>query len=669
MFGLRGKLILAFAMLTCLTMICAGIVIHSMNRSVASFDHVAGSALPSLRIAERLARHSERATAQIAQLFAVRSAADQDQLRLEWESIEFALNAALTGARKLASPLAEIDDLTTRILQIKAARERLDEAVGQRMFMTAQQNARRASLLQASRKFQDILEPLIAIAEWEQVTNQPPSSLDNALITDPSPIEPAAGLTRPGPLTTLLRLRQMTSDIVTRLLAVGQERRPQHLQLAVIRTRSHVDRVRALLSTLDHDAGLYLAELTDQILTSGSGPIGLPALRQKALANENLMTSLKAAASLHIRQLETITNGLVRDTSRAFDLDRQAFHETQRQMSFLVLAAAALSVLATLGIGVFYVQDRMVHPILALSQAVKSFEQGQAFDLDVKRHRDEIGQLGRAFVHMAESRRHAETALAERNHLLAATNGELERANVELERSNQELESFASIAAHDLKEPLRAIRNHAQFLIEDHAQEIGDGGAKRLDRLVALGGRMDRLINDLLYYARLGRQEQTVEPIDLPALIADIEVDLADALKARDARIILQDGLPAIEGNSLQIATVFRNLISNATKYNDEAEKRVEIGIDPEAEQDPSMTTFYVRDNGVGIEKDLQAAAFKMFKRLHPRSAYGEGTGAGLSFVKKIVENQGGSIWLSSIPGQGTTFFLTLRRYPGETRA
>lgn len=133
-------------------------------------------------------------------------------------------------------------------------------------------------------------------------------------------------------------------------------------------------------------------------------------------------------------------------------------------------------------------------------------------------------------------------------------------------------------------------------------------------------------------------------------------------MKTRHAEILAQDELPVIKGNKAQIATVFQKLISNATKYNDAKDKVVEIGVDQAVQQDtPSnVATFYVSDNG--IDDGLQEDVFKIFKRLNSRKAYGEGTGAGLSFVKKIVENQGGSIWFTTKPGEGTTFFFNLRR-------
>lgn len=234
----------------------------------------------------------------------------------------------------------------------------------------------------------------------------------------------------------------------------------------------------------------------------------------------------------------------------------------------------------------------------------------------------------------------------------------------ELERSNRELDDFAYIASHDLKEPLRAIHNHANFLIEDYHDNLGEDGQKRLGRMIKLSKRMEKLIADLLYFSRLGRGEQTMETIDPIAVIAGIETNLAETLASRHARIDIAEPLPSIVGHPAHITALFQNLIVNGIKYNDAEEVVIEIGSTPAAEGKGlgPFETFYVKDNGIGIDEEFQDSIFRIFKRLNSEKAYGEGTGAGLTFVKKIVENHGGRIWLQSEAGEGTTFFFTLQR-------
>ena len=232
-----------------------------------------------------------------------------------------------------------------------------------------------------------------------------------------------------------------------------------------------------------------------------------------------------------------------------------------------------------------------------------------------------------------------------------------------LERSNKELDDFAYIASHDLKEPLRGIHNHSRFLLEDNAQKLDAESVGRLDRLVFLSQRMERLVNDLLYFSRLGRQELAIQPTDMGAVIADIEATLEHFLGERSARIAVAGQLPPVTCDRTRVTELLRNLITNAVKYNDKKDKLVEIG---HLESRPNRAgavlrgVFFVRDNGVGIAPEFHDDIFRIFKRLQASKEPEDGTGVGLTFVKKIVERHGGEIWLDSEPGKGTTFFFTL---------
>ncbi|MEM7041676.1 MAG: ATP-binding protein [Pseudomonadota bacterium] len=239
---------------------------------------------------------------------------------------------------------------------------------------------------------------------------------------------------------------------------------------------------------------------------------------------------------------------------------------------------------------------------------------------------------------------------------------ELDRRAQELERSNRELDDFAHIASHDLKEPLRAIANHASFLLEDYSDRLDDEGERRLHRLIKLSQRMEKLIADLLFYSRIRDGDQPRQSVDLNDVIADVELGLADFMRQRNARLSLPTPLPKVTAAGPHMATVFQNLIVNGIKYNDSKEKIIEVGFDANGDQtsDIANPVFHVRDNGIGIDDAFRDDVFRIFKRLNSEKAYGEGTGAGLTFVKKIVEYHGGGIWLESSPGKGTTFFFTL---------
>lgn len=225
----------------------------------------------------------------------------------------------------------------------------------------------------------------------------------------------------------------------------------------------------------------------------------------------------------------------------------------------------------------------------------------------------------------------------------------------ELKLSNQELDDFAYIASHDLKEPIRGLCNNAQFLQEDYEEQLDVGGKKRISRMLYLCGRMEQLVDDLLYFSRLGRQELAVQEVDLNLIISDIEKMLEDNLEEKNARIIVPEKLPVITCDMPRIKELFRNLITNAIKYNDKPDKTVEIGM---SMQD-SEKVYYVKDNGIGISREFYNDVFRIFKRLHNEEDNVRGTGIGLTFVKKIIERHGGKIWLESEMLKGTIFYFT----------
>jgi two-component system, chemotaxis family, sensor kinase Cph1 len=271
---------------------------------------------------------------------------------------------------------------------------------------------------------------------------------------------------------------------------------------------------------------------------------------------------------------------------------------------------------------------------------------------------------------------------------------ELAKINAQLEYSNSELDAFAYIASHDLKEPLRGIHNYSSFLLEDYTDVLDEEGVSKLHTLMRLTQRMEALIDSLLHFSRLGRVELSMQKTDLNELVKNVIEVLSISQKATQVDIRIPRPLPEILCDRVQVSEVFSNLISNAIKYNDKPHQWVEIGFLDSEEwrtqgseeglevtetenennsehsssqfpianpQSPNPIVFYVRDNGIGIQKKHMDAIFRIFKRLHPQNRYGGGTGAGLTIAKKIVERHGGKIWVESTYREGSTFYFTLQ--------
>jgi light-regulated signal transduction histidine kinase (bacteriophytochrome) len=216
------------------------------------------------------------------------------------------------------------------------------------------------------------------------------------------------------------------------------------------------------------------------------------------------------------------------------------------------------------------------------------------------------------------------------------------------------------VASHDLKEPLRGLTINANFLMREG--DLSEVGKERVARMVALCHRMEQLISDLLFFSRLSRSSTSLEDVDPAQIITALRVSLTEVLDERGGSISIATELPLVHAESAKIKTVFQNLIVNGVKYNDAVRKVVTVGFKSTVEIGDQVyrDMFYVSDNGIGISENNREKIFGIFSRLNSEKAYGAGTGAGLAFVKKIIEDYGGEITCQSRPGNGSTFYFSL---------
>lgn len=272
-----------------------------------------------------------------------------------------------------------------------------------------------------------------------------------------------------------------------------------------------------------------------------------------------------------------------------------------------------------------------------------------------------------AFVRDITDRKQADEQTRIHLERLQAATAELEAKAAELARANQELDDFTYVASHDLKEPLRGISSYCGILLEEYQDQLDDNGRRMMSTLVALCQRLERLIDDLLTYSRLGRAPE-LTPVDLEEVLDTVLETLGPAIDGRRGIVRRLGRLPTAMADATTIALVLQNLISNGLKFNESETPEVEIGCIEGNRLEGDPLTFYVRDNGIGIDPKRHEAVFAMFRRLHSRQKY-EGTGAGLTIVRKIVEAHGGRVWLESSPGSGSTFSFTLAAAPAAERA
>ena len=289
-----------------------------------------------------------------------------------------------------------------------------------------------------------------------------------------------------------------------------------------------------------------------------------------------------------------------------------------------------VAVLVTLNISV---------PLSRLTATADRIAAGDMVAPAVSHRGDEIGSLSRAVTKMVRT---------------------LNQQASELKRSNGDLEQFAYIASHDLQEPLRMVSGFTGLLQRRYAGKLDADADEFIGFVIGGVNRMQALINDLLSYSRVGREDVAAKPVDMQVVVDQALANLQATIEERSA-LVSRGPLPTVMTNHGMLVRVFQNLIGNALKFCKADRPIVRIA----AEQHGAEWVFSVADNGVGIDPQYRDRIFLIFQRLHQQSEY-PGTGIGLAVVKRIVERNGGRIWLESEPGKGTTFFFTLPATGGQ---
>lgn len=242
---------------------------------------------------------------------------------------------------------------------------------------------------------------------------------------------------------------------------------------------------------------------------------------------------------------------------------------------------------------------------------------------------------------------------------------ELNRNNILLAQSNEELNAFASIASHDLKEPLRTVSSYVGMLLLQ-LKKIGaltepDASVEQCQKFILNAcKRMSLLIDDLLAFSRVNKDSEqcvNLEKVNCNSLVNSVIAEIQSSIEEKNAEILIKNELPVVLGYATNLYRVFQNLISNAIKYSGDSAL---VKIYSSALADGSGYQFVIEDNGIGIAEEYYDQIFQLFKRLHGKEKY-EGTGLGLAICKKIVEQHNGKIWVESKPNQGSKFIFTIR--------
>ncbi|HEV8514861.1 MAG TPA: CHASE3 domain-containing protein [Cyclobacteriaceae bacterium] len=236
----------------------------------------------------------------------------------------------------------------------------------------------------------------------------------------------------------------------------------------------------------------------------------------------------------------------------------------------------------------------------------------------------------------------------------------LKQAEQEAAKINSELESFTYSVSHDLRAPLRSINGYAQILKEDYSDKIDEEGNRTIDIISKNAKRMGQLIDDLLGFARLGRQEIRKSKINMDDLVKAVLAELLDQQKGREVILNIKP-LKASLGDINMIRQVWINLLSNALKYSQKKKvSMIEINCREQVESDEII--YSVKDNGAGFDMQYQHKLFGVFHRLHKTEDF-EGTGVGLALSKKIIDRHQGRIWAEAKVDEGAVFYFSMPKH------
>jgi signal transduction histidine kinase len=336
----------------------------------------------------------------------------------------------------------------------------------------------------------------------------------------------------------------------------------------------------------------------------------------------------------------------------------RAAHDSSETMVAIQIIAAVIVILA--GAALLLLLDRLItRPVLELAEQVREVAAG-----DYDRHlasegSPELAGLASDVEGMRQKIAAELSDVREARTQLEWVNDQLKVQAEELTRSNRDLEQFAYVASHDLQEPLRKVASFCQLLQRRYSGQLDERADQYIGFAVDGAQRMQRLINDLLAFSRIGRLTSGFNDVDLNRVLHEVSSQL-ETRAGEDGEIVWSD-LPIVEGEEPLLTTLFVNLIGNSLKF-----RRPDVPpvVRITAERGDQEWKINVRDNGIGIEPEFADKVFVIFQRLHARDAY-EGTGIGLAIVKKIVEYHGGRIWLDLEVEGGTSVNFTLPVVPG----
>ncbi|MFF0498614.1 CHASE3 domain-containing protein [Nocardia aobensis] len=345
------------------------------------------------------------------------------------------------------------------------------------------------------------------------------------------------------------------------------------------------------------------------------------------------------------------------DSAAAIAQDRHDLDNARTLRDGVLIAVVVFILLTGLALTVL-IRRLVARPLDELTEASRRVSAGE-FDHHIEAHGPaDLATVAEAVEEMRVRIVSELGSSRAQEDLLARQADDLDRQTVQLRRSNAELEQFAYVASHDLQEPLRKVAAFCQLLEKRYGDQLDERAKQYIDYAVDGAKRMQRLINDLLTFSRVGRVIEGDEVVALDAMLDSALDNLSGAIEESGAVIERPERLPEISGQPTLLTMLWQNLIGNAVKFRTPGTAPV-VRIECEPGDHPDEWHFSVSDNGIGIPPEFADKVFVIFQRLHNREDY-SGTGIGLALCKKIVEYHGGNLWIDTEYTDGARFCFTM---------
>jgi signal transduction histidine kinase len=426
----------------------------------------------------------------------------------------------------------------------------------------------------------------------------------------------------------------------------------QQRLITEMRGLTHDRTVLARLSEIDAQAAAWRAEVAEPAIAAA-----------RAGQTGGAEVFLADAGQARFDQIRATADALQDRTNALRDSSVDQVRGTLRRLVSLLVLAVIVVVLAGILLA-FLLRQLVTRPVVTLASEVRHVARGD-YEREIESvGPPEVGRLARDINAMRQQIVADLGAVRQTHEQLEQANKQLEQQAAELARSNRDLEQFAYVASHDLQEPLRKVASFCQLLQRRYSGQLDERADQYIAFAVDGAQRMQRLINDLLAFSRIGRITSGFTDVDLDQVVGDVAAQLSWRTEQADAEITWSD-LPTVRGEEPLLSALFTNLVGNSLKFrHPDRPPRVHIT----AERVDDEWHISCTDNGIGIEPEYADKIFVIFQRLHPKSEYA-GTGIGLAIAKKIIEYHDGRIWLDTEAQEGTAIRFALPATADEPAA